>query len=487
MRDQRGLSSVEFVTAVVLVCALAVAVWNLFGNALAAKLRDGSISFDSLVVTGTGEAQASLGPIASASGALSGTSAAGGDVGSSGARGGAPASAPERSIWDQLFGGDEQAGAYQGGGGRSGGGGASGSWGDDEEDDGFTGGGGRFGGGGATGSWEPAEEAKPAKPARGPAADAVIGAAIEVAVAESASESATPTNPEGQCVGDACGKTSCFVAGTPVHTARGLRAIESLHVGDLVWSRDDRTGAQALKPIVQTFTTPDRVLLGVELRDDDGVLDALRVTPPHPFWTRRGWVAAEDLTLHDEVLARDGSWEEVARAETLDEGATVYNFEVADFHTYFVGETGAWVHNQADGECPPRRDSKGRVVPPGVERLPSGRYPANAVEYAGKTFDGPQWTPELAQRYPEGVRFNERGFPDFGPYASKSVTIEGGFAGNRSSDFTKANAQAGLKSTPEGYIWHHNEDGKTMQLVPEDMHEAVRHAGGVALKKPQKP
>lgn len=26
-----------------------------------------------------------------------------------------------------------------------------------------------------------------------------------------------------------------------------------------------------------------------------------------------------------------------------------YNFEVADYHTYFVGEQGAWVHNQCGG------------------------------------------------------------------------------------------------------------------------------------------
>ncbi len=34
----------------------------------------------------------------------------------------------------------------------------------------------------------------------------------------------------------------------------------------------------------------------------------------------------------------------VDRAE-LAEKETVYNFEVGDSHTYFVGEFGAWVHN----------------------------------------------------------------------------------------------------------------------------------------------
>ena len=32
-------------------------------------------------------------------------------------------------------------------------------------------------------------------------------------------------------------------------------------------------------------------------------------------------------------------------SERLDEPETVYNFQVEDFHTYFVGENKIWVHN----------------------------------------------------------------------------------------------------------------------------------------------
>jgi len=38
-----------------------------------------------------------------------------------------------------------------------------------------------------------------------------------------------------------------------------------------------------------------------------------------------------------------------------------------------------------------------------------------------------------------------------------------------------------LKRKPEGYIWHHVEDGKTMQLVPEKLHRKIPHTGGAAL------
>jgi hypothetical protein len=117
-----------------------------------------------------------------------------------------------------------------------------------------------------------------------------------------------------------------------------------------------------------------------------------------------------------------------------------------------------------------------------VRRLPSGKYPAN-FQYAGKVYDGSGWTARLAARYPEGVRFTADGFPDFAPYAAATVTFEPGFLGNHASDLTEANRKAGLTEMPAGYTWHHHQDGRTMQLVPKDLHLAVRHAGGVSLMR----
>jgi filamentous hemagglutinin len=53
--------------------------------------------------------------------------------------------------------------------------------------------------------------------------------------------------------------------------------------------------------------------------------------------------------------------------------------------------------------------------------------------------------------------------------------------GNYAIDAAKANSVLGLKSTPTGYVWHHVEDAMTMQLVPQDLHWAVRHTGGAAV------
>ncbi|WP_077394954.1 HNH endonuclease [Clostridium saccharobutylicum] len=97
--------------------------------------------------------------------------------------------------------------------------------------------------------------------------------------------------------------------------------------------------------------------------------------------------------------------------------------------------------------------------------------------YAGQTY---QLSGDLAEKYPNGVEFTEEGFPDFSPYSTKTVTVDN-LVGDAYYDFIKANEAAGYDSTPEGYTWHHVEDGKTMELVPSDLHGAVRHTGGAAL------
>jgi hypothetical protein len=45
-----------------------------------------------------------------------------------------------------------------------------------------------------------------------------------------------------------------------------------------------------------------------------------------------------------------------------------------------------------------------------------------------------------------------------------------------------SNKAVGLDETPDGYVWHHVEDGRTMQLIPASIH-AARHTGGAAVIK----
>jgi DNase/tRNase domain of colicin-like bacteriocin len=113
----------------------------------------------------------------------------------------------------------------------------------------------------------------------------------------------------------------------------------------------------------------------------------------------------------------------------------------------------------------------------------AGQLPRNH-EFAGKYFPSDRLPSAYRQ---QGLRFTEAGYPDFSPYAKtlpngrKSVQIK--YTGSRRADFAEANAKAGYKDTPDLFTWHHHEDGKTMILVPEDLHGVVEHTGGVATYK----
>jgi A nuclease of the HNH/ENDO VII superfamily with conserved WHH len=107
----------------------------------------------------------------------------------------------------------------------------------------------------------------------------------------------------------------------------------------------------------------------------------------------------------------------------------------------------------------------------------NGRSPINST-YAGKTYS---ISATLQQKYNvTGVAFSAAGFPNFAPFAIKSVT-PAGLTGDRANDNKLANKAAGYTVQPANTVWHHVEDCMTMQLLPLDIHGAVRHTGGAAI------
>ena len=153
-----------------------------------------------------------------------------------------------------------------------------------------------------------------------------------------------------RCKGGKCDKpNACFAAGTAVLARVGLVPIDQLAVGDEVWSRDDETGEEGYRPVVRRFVTPGQPLLELDLEDASGAIETLEVTAPHPFFVSgAGWVSAGELRPGDEVDGADGAVLRIADSRETGAVTTVYNLEVDEFHTYFVGESGAWVHN----DCP---------------------------------------------------------------------------------------------------------------------------------------
>lgn len=208
----------------------------------------------------------------------------------------------------------------------------------------------------------------------------------------------------------------CFGAGTLVATADGPRAIETLEVGDLVWAEDERTGELALRRIARTFVTQDSGVVEVSVSDvAEGAIESIEATPGHPFWTLRGWVGARDLRPGDRLLTRAQDWRKVAGVRLLDGTQTVYNLEVEDDHTYFVGDVGYLVHNDSVSGFRPRNPNGtfapngGRKPRPrksgGVHENTAGSQPAILYARYGRLGNFLKWgvTFDLLKRYSKNV------------------------------------------------------------------------------------
>ena len=230
---------------------------------------------------------------------------------------------------------------------------------------------------------------------------------------------------------------SGFVAGTLVHTDKGLVPIEQLKVGDMVLSKHESgEGEQAYKPVIRAFKSIEEELISYitccVLDDDIKISSAINrylfCTENHLFWTNddndslHGWTIAQRIgfldgeflfVLHNNKMAfnqsplgwKNSVWEEDNSKITFvyndgddpiaiydfnsgqpvciggliyknlhpseskssqdmeldskimqlyETGVShpyldyVYNLEIKDFHTYYVGRAGIWTHDATD-------------------------------------------------------------------------------------------------------------------------------------------
>mgnify|MGYP002641334182 CR=1 FL=1 len=169
-----------------------------------------------------------------------------------------------------------------------------------------------------------------------------------------------------------------------------------------------------------------------------------------------------------------------------------------DFRGPEVGEG-----SEAGGEADPFADEVGKTADelegetegpaneleerePGDKILEVNGKRAPLEEYAGGNYPPENLSPEAQKLAPEGVPIKENGCPDFSQWAEAEVEID--MKGDHYHDYKAANRAAGFegagaRSPKEGYSWHHSEDGKTMQLVPRDLHGDVKHIGGAAVAR----
>ena len=122
------------------------------------------------------------------------------------------------------------------------------------------------------------------------------------------------------------------------------KPIEEIQIGDRVLSEDETTGEVAVKTVTETYINETDELIHIGVNGE-----TISATPTHPFYVDKlGWTLAGSLRAGDVLVLSNGELVTVewVQHEILESPIKVYNFEVEDFHTYFVGECGVLVHNE---------------------------------------------------------------------------------------------------------------------------------------------
>jgi hypothetical protein len=182
---------------------------------------------------------------------------------------------------------------------------------------------------------------------------------------------------------------SCFTAEMPVLTDADGTAIrcDAVRVGDFLLScaEDDPAGPLVRRRVEEVFERLGRIL-HVKVRER-----VIRTTAEHPFWVRdkQAWVPAGELEVGDVFRSHDGQWVTCAGVEDTGEYEKVYNFRVAEDHTYFVGgrdwSFSVWAHNSYTA----RLEDGDRVVAGRTLRDWASEYIDVASQNPGKR---PSWS-----------------------------------------------------------------------------------------------
>ncbi|MDO7902973.1 polymorphic toxin-type HINT domain-containing protein [Pseudomonas sp. K13] len=167
------------------------------------------------------------------------------------------------------------------------------------------------------------------------------------------------TNRKG-AVGGAERGPCCFAAGTLVATPEGDRAIETLKVGDIVWTKPEHGGEPFAAAITATHIRNDQPIyrLTLESTRADGQVktETLFVTPSHPFYVpaRHDFVPMGELRAGDLLQsladgAGNNTSSRVASIRLHKSVGETFNLSVDVGHTFYVGKLKTWVYNT--GPC----------------------------------------------------------------------------------------------------------------------------------------
>jgi RHS repeat-associated protein len=199
-----------------------------------------------------------------------------------------------------------------------------------------------------------------------------VGSAIASNVGSAATDAASTATDAASTAASACGLS--FSANTPIATPNGEKAIDTLHIGDLVQAFNPATKTQSTQTVQNVFINHDTDLIDVTLalkpiaksskdvatgkkQQDVAVAshgshappvsskETIHTTQKHPWLTTKGWITAGNLRLGDQVLRLDGETATVVALKVVPGEQDMYDLTVSNVHTFVVG-TGLYVvHN----------------------------------------------------------------------------------------------------------------------------------------------
>jgi hypothetical protein len=142
----------------------------------------------------------------------------------------------------------------------------------------------------------------------------------------------------------------CFAAETPMRTAWGSVRADEVRAGMELLSRDEYNPEGPVEPkVVEEVFVREGLICTLKVMGQ-----TIRSTDEHLFFVRdKGWTPLNQIHEGERIWTEASGWVRVDAVESTDQWETVYNFRIADHHTYFVGDVtwgfGVWAHNT---KCP---------------------------------------------------------------------------------------------------------------------------------------
>ena len=198
-------------------------------------------------------------------------------------------------------------------------------------------------------------------------------------------------------------RTCSFAGETVVLTERGLVPIRELKAGDVVWAQaDDGSGRQEWQRVLTAYSTLHDDAMQVLMVDPaTGRTETLLSTAEHPFQVEgKGWVRVDRLQAGDLMPTAKHGLMRIASVQPTPHELVAFNLTVQNYPTYFVGQSGVWVHNTC--ALPPKgsaskqagKEAEQTAAATRVENVakgipesqlgPSGKPKIHVVDHGGK-------------------------------------------------------------------------------------------------------